>query len=132
MHPKYPNVFSSIKLGPVELRNRFYSSPHAMPTSLNGKPSIDYVHYLTARAKGGLGLVMLSLTVPLRSKGTQSAPNAKENIPGFREVARSVHDASAKIFGEIFYMWAAAGNWQPMSPPAPMLAPSVSQFNFMD
>ena len=25
MHAKYPNVFSPIKLGPIELRNRFYS-----------------------------------------------------------------------------------------------------------
>ena len=28
---KYPHVFSPIKIGPVEVRNRFYFSPHGTP-----------------------------------------------------------------------------------------------------
>lgn len=31
MHPKYPIMFSPIKLGPIELPNRFYMSLHAVP-----------------------------------------------------------------------------------------------------
>ena len=30
VHLKYPNVFTPVRLGPVELRNRFYMSPHSV------------------------------------------------------------------------------------------------------
>ena len=30
MHAKYPNVFNPIKLGPVEIPNRFFFSPHGV------------------------------------------------------------------------------------------------------
>jgi 2,4-dienoyl-CoA reductase-like NADH-dependent reductase (Old Yellow Enzyme family) len=132
MHAKYPKVFSPIKIGPVEVRNRTYSSPHSMPWALGTKPSDDYVHYVATRARGGLGLIMLSLTVPERSRGAQPCPSPKENIAAFRAIAAAAHAAGSKIFGEIFYQWIGAGSWQPLSPPAPMLTPSVSQFNFMD
>jgi 2,4-dienoyl-CoA reductase-like NADH-dependent reductase (Old Yellow Enzyme family)/pyruvate/2-oxoglutarate dehydrogenase complex dihydrolipoamide dehydrogenase (E3) component len=132
MHPKYPNVFSEFALGPVKLRNRFYSSPHGMPMSLNGRPTDDYLHYNVARAEGGLGLIMLSLTIPERSAGAQSRPNVREFIPAFRAVADAVHGAGAKIFGETFYQWCATARWQPFAPSAPILAPSVSQYSFLD
>jgi len=132
MHAKYPRVFSPIRLGPVEVRNRFYSSPHAMPMSLAGKPTDDYVHYNAARARGGVGLIMASLTIPERSAGAQPRPNAPEYIPAFRAVADEIHAAGGRIFGEPFYQWCATGNWQMLGPPAPILGPSVSQYSFMD
>ena len=30
MHSRYPRVFSPIELGPVEIPNRFYFSPHGV------------------------------------------------------------------------------------------------------
>ena len=132
MHAKYPKVFSPISLGPVEIGNRFYSSPHAMPMSLGGQPTDDYVHYNGARARGGVGLIMLSLTIPERSAGAQPRPCATEHIPAFRAIADEVHAAGGKIFGEPFYQWCATGSWQLFGPPAPTLGPSVSQYNFMD
>ena len=132
MHPKYPKVFSPIRLGPVELRNRFYASPHTMPMQLGGKPSDDYVAYNAARAKGGLGLVMVSLTVPERSVGAQPCANPKENIPAFRALADAVHAGGAKIFAEPFFQWCASGPWQLLGPAAPIFAPSVAQLNFLD
>ncbi|MFV8816656.1 hypothetical protein [Haliea sp. E17] len=63
-HPKYPRVFSPTRLGPVELRNRFYSPPHAVPMTVGSKPSDDYIHYNAARMKdGGCGLIMLSMSM---------------------------------------------------------------------
>ena len=132
MHEKYPRVFSPIKIGPVELKNRFYASPHAMPMNIRGKPTDDYVQYNVARAKGGLGLLMLSLTIPERTMGAQSRPSSRENIPAFRALTDAVHEAGAKIFGEPFYQWMATGAWLPFSPPAPSLGPSVAQYSFMD
>ena len=33
MHPKYPHVFSPMKLGPVEIENRFYFAPHGVSSA---------------------------------------------------------------------------------------------------
>jgi 2,4-dienoyl-CoA reductase-like NADH-dependent reductase (Old Yellow Enzyme family)/pyruvate/2-oxoglutarate dehydrogenase complex dihydrolipoamide dehydrogenase (E3) component len=132
VHPRYPNVFSPIKLGPVELRNRFYLSPHAVPMTIGSKPSDDYIHYNVARIKGGCGLIILTMTAHARGRSFQPSPYPKENVAAFRSLANAVHDAGGKIFGEPWYFWGAYGQWQPLSPPAPALTPSVSQFSVYD
>ena len=38
MHPRYPNVFSPVRIGPVELPNRYYFAPHAIPLSVGSAP----------------------------------------------------------------------------------------------
>ncbi|MCV7234609.1 hypothetical protein BST20_23135 [Mycobacterium branderi] len=130
VHPRYPRVFSPIRLGPVELPNRFYSSPHAVPMTIGaGKPTDDYIHYNVARVKGGCSLIMLTMTMHVRGRSFQPSPYPKQNLAAFRALADAVHEAGGKIFGEPWYFWGAVGQWQPLSPPAPALAPSVAQFS---
>lgn len=128
MHPKYPRIFSPMKLGPVELRNRFYMSPHAVPMALGTKPSDDYIHYNVARIKGGCSLIILTMALFGRARTFQPSPHPRENIPAFRVLADAVHEAGGKIFGEPYYQWATFGQWQPLSPPAPAFGPSPAQF----
>jgi 2,4-dienoyl-CoA reductase-like NADH-dependent reductase (Old Yellow Enzyme family) len=132
MHPRYPHVFSPIRLGPIEIPNRFYFSPHGLALTVGTKPSDDLVHYKAARVKGGCGLVIVSLTVHDRGRHFQPSPYPRENIPSFRALADAVHDAGGKIFGEIWYHWCAGGHWEPLSPPAPSLAASVVQYGLAD
>ena len=74
MHARYPNVFSPIKLGPVELPNRYYFSPHGLPLTVGCGPSTDLVAYCTERVRdGGCGLVILSCTVHDRGATTNPA-----------------------------------------------------------
>jgi 2,4-dienoyl-CoA reductase-like NADH-dependent reductase (Old Yellow Enzyme family) len=116
-------------LGPVEIPNRFYFSPNASALSVGTKPSRDLAYYLGARvAGGGCGLVVPSMTAHTRGRSLQSSPFPRENIPSFRAMAESVHRAGGKIFGQLLYWWGSYGQWQPMSPPAPSLAPSVVQY----
>ena len=126
----YPHVFRPIKIGPVEIANRFYQSPHAMPMNIGGKPTDDYVAYAVERARGGVGLLMASMTIPERSKSIQPSPSSRKNIAALRVVADAVHEAGAKIFVEPYYQWLVPGNWQPFSPPAPALGPSASQASY--
>src|ERR1700740_2571565 len=114
-HPKYPHVFSPIRLGPVELKNRFYSSPHAVPLNWLGAPTADYLAYVEARAKGGCGLVMLRMAAFHRPTAVSRCPQLKENIPAFRALADAVRAAGGKIFGEPWYFWSGPGSWQPYS-----------------
>jgi len=129
-HPRYPHVFTPIRLGPVEIPNRFYFSPHGVGLALATKPARDFPFYSAARVQGGgCGLVINSLTVTERGAAIQSSPYPEENVPSFRAMANAVHDAGGKIFGEIWYWWGVSGQWQPLSPPAPALGPSASQYS---
>ena len=129
MHAKYPAVFSSVKLGPVELPNRFFFAPHGSALSAGTKPADDLVAYSAERVKGGgCGLVVVALAMHERGRTRQPSPHEAVNIPAFRVLTDAIHDAGGKIFGEPFYHWIGAGYWQVFSPPAPAMAPSVRQF----
>jgi 2,4-dienoyl-CoA reductase-like NADH-dependent reductase (Old Yellow Enzyme family)/thioredoxin reductase len=129
MHPRYPHVFSPIRLGPVEIPNRFFFAPHGSSLSVGTKPSDDLVAYSAERVKrGGCGLVIVSLVVHERGRTRQPSPHPAENIPAFRAMADAIHAAGGKIFGQIWYWWGAYGQWQPFSPPAPSLGPSTRQY----
>jgi len=130
MHPRYPHLFSSFRLGPVALKNRFYSSPHAVPMNLLGKPTHDFVAYNVARARGGCGLIILSMAVNDRQRFFLPNIQPKDHVAAFRTLADALHRAGAKVFGEPWYFWGGPGQWYPLSPPVPALTPSVVQFNF--
>jgi len=132
MHPAYPHTFTPIRLGPVELRNRFYASPQSMPLNILGKPTDDFIHYNVARAQGGCGLIFLSMALLSRGRTIQPCAYPKEHVPAFRALADAVHGAGAKIFAEPYYHWAAPGSWQVLSPPPPALGPSVAQYSYND
>lgn len=131
MHPTYPRIFSPIELGPVELPNRFYMSPHTAPVAVGTKPSDDYLHYVVARVKGGgCGLVILPLALHGRARTFQPSAHPEENVAAFRALADAVHEAGGKVFGEAYYQWATHGQWQHLSPPAPSLGPSALQYRY--
>ena len=93
MHPKYPNVFSPISVGPVQLPNRYYFSPHGLPLTVGCGPSNDLVAYCTERVKdGGCGLVILSCTVHDRGRHYQPCPYPKDSVGAFRALADAVHE----------------------------------------
>jgi 2,4-dienoyl-CoA reductase-like NADH-dependent reductase (Old Yellow Enzyme family) len=132
-HPKYPNIFKPIRLGPIEIPNRFYFSPHGVPLSIGSAPGEDFIAYNVERVKdGGCGLVITSMTVHERGRAFQPSPFLKENIPAFRAMTEAVHAAGGRFFGELWYWWGMYGHWQPLSTPAPSLGPSASQFGVSD
>lgn len=133
MHPKYPNVFSPIRLGPVEIPTRFFFAPHGSALSAGTKPSDDLVAYSAERVKdGGCGLVIVALVAHERGRTRQPSPHPRENIAAFRVFADAIHKAGGKTFGQTFYWWGGYGQWQPLSPPAPSHAPSTRQFGYAD
>jgi len=131
MHPKYPNVFKPIKVGPVQLPNRYYFSPHGLPLTVGCSPSSDLVAYCTERVRdGGCGLVILSCTVHDRGRTYQPCPYPTHAIGAFRALAQAVHSAGGRIFAQLWYNWNAPGHWGPLAPAAPTLAPSSSQYSY--
>ncbi|MDQ1424695.1 MAG: dimethylglycine catabolism, partial [Acidimicrobiaceae bacterium] len=130
MSDRYPHVFSPIKLGPVEIKNRFYFSPHGSPYVVGSGPSDNFAYYYGARAAGGCGLCIHALSVMPGRGGLGVTPYLEESIPSFRAAAKVVHDNGGKIFGDVHYSW-VNNEWmyEPGSPRAPTFAPSPIQMH---
>lgn len=128
MTEPYPNVFRPIKVGPVEIKNRFYFSPHGNPYVAGSGPSDNFAHYYAARAAGGCGMTMQSVSVMPRRGGLGITPYLEESVPAFRATADLVHRNGAKIFGQIHYSRVGNGwMYEPGSSIAPLFAPSPVQ-----
>jgi len=127
-HSTYPNIFTPIRLGPVEVPNRFYFSPHGTALTVGTMPSEDFCHYNVERVKNeGCGLVISSCVVHDRGVIYQPSPFPEANLPSFKAMADAVHEAGGKMFGQLWYWWGTLGQWQPLSPPSPSLAASAVQ-----
>jgi 2,4-dienoyl-CoA reductase-like NADH-dependent reductase (Old Yellow Enzyme family) len=101
----FPLLFSPIRLGPVEIANRFVFQPHftALGT-LDGMPSDDHVAYHEARAQGGVGLIVMeSQAIHPTGKMSRRFINVWDEavIPGLRKVADVVHTHGAKLFSQL-------------------------------
>ena len=125
---KYPHVFSPIRLGPVEVKNRFYFSPHGTPYQTASGPTDAFVAYYVARALGGCGVMFHAMTVMHRRGLGNTTPYLRENLPNFAAAAEAVHGAGAKLFGQIHF--SRVGNvwrYEPGSAVAPLFGPSPVQ-----
>jgi 2,4-dienoyl-CoA reductase-like NADH-dependent reductase (Old Yellow Enzyme family)/pyruvate/2-oxoglutarate dehydrogenase complex dihydrolipoamide dehydrogenase (E3) component len=126
MSKRYPHVFQRIRIGPIEVANRFYFAPHGVPLNVGAHPSDDCVAYYAERAAGGCGLVMHSLHA-FALTPRMATPHPEETIPSFRAVADAVHEHGTKIFGQLHFHWGVADSWQPLSSGAPSLGASERQ-----
>lgn len=97
----YKILFSPIKIGAMEVPNRFVVPP--MGTNLanpDGTVSQEFIDYWEARAKGGFGLLIVEVTAidPL-GKAIPYQPGIWDDsfIPGFKKLTDAVHKYGAKI-----------------------------------
>jgi 2,4-dienoyl-CoA reductase-like NADH-dependent reductase (Old Yellow Enzyme family)/pyruvate/2-oxoglutarate dehydrogenase complex dihydrolipoamide dehydrogenase (E3) component len=141
-HPgltKYPNVFSPIALGPVEIPNRIYFSPHgialeaASPAFDSAEPAINRMYYFAERAAGGTGLIIHSTQI---APGFPQFPLGEsiahaDHVPSYRRVSEAVHGHGAKIMAEIWYVNWLPKRWEKLGPLAPALGPSATQNVYM-
>ena len=51
------HLFTPIRVGPVTLRNRIVSTPHATRFGKDGYVTERYIRYHAEKAKGGAGLI---------------------------------------------------------------------------
>ncbi|MFC1822982.1 FAD-dependent oxidoreductase [Thermodesulfobacteriota bacterium] len=98
---KLEHLFKPIKLGTTEIKNRIVMPP--MRTGLgnaDGSVTEKIIDYYEARAKGGVGLVIVEVaTIHALRKYTPNSLGLFDDafIPGWRELAERVHAHGAKI-----------------------------------
>jgi 2,4-dienoyl-CoA reductase-like NADH-dependent reductase (Old Yellow Enzyme family) len=94
-------LFEPIKIGGVELRNRIVMAPIATHLATkDGAISQRQINYYTERAKGEVGLVITESCCVRddgRRKKYRLSISEDKLIPGFKRLARNVHNFGAKI-----------------------------------
>lgn len=99
-------LFSPTNLGPVRLRNRIMSSGHQTTLVENYLPTEDFFQYHLARARGGVGLVVLEAHA-VHESGllTDYTIDASDDalIPSYRQFTKEMHTAGSRVFVQLFH-----------------------------
>ena len=56
---RFPHLLSPLTIGRVTVRNRAFSSAHGTGFAVNGLLSERHIEYHRARARGGIGLIVV-------------------------------------------------------------------------
>jgi len=98
----FKNLFSPIKIGSLELKNRMVMAPAGTDLAApDGSVSEGLIRYHEARAKGGCGLNIVEVAIIDPRGAPMSTPlmiSDDKYIPGWRALADAVHNAGGKVF----------------------------------
>ncbi|MDD2850533.1 MAG: mycofactocin system FadH/OYE family oxidoreductase 2 [Desulfuromonadaceae bacterium] len=100
----FPNLFSPLKIGTTEVKNRISFQPHLTNLAIGNLPSERQMYYWGERAKGGAGLVITEeLTVHPTDMAYEKLIDVyhAEVIPGFKKITDYVHQYDSKIFAQL-------------------------------
>jgi 2,4-dienoyl-CoA reductase-like NADH-dependent reductase (Old Yellow Enzyme family)/thioredoxin reductase len=105
---KFKHLFSPMKIGSLEVRNRVFMSPHGMVGL--GIGTDQQVGYFEARAKGGVGFMGIAscqvTPAPLVPPGWFIRAYAREDIPAMKRIVDAAHKHDTKIFVQGVWMMA--------------------------
>ena len=98
---KYKKLLSPGKIGSLELKNRAIMAPmSAALGNPDGTVSDPLIAYLTARANGGVGMIITEycfVTEDGRSSDHQISITDDDKVPGLKKLVDAVHAHGAKI-----------------------------------
>jgi len=100
-------LFGSVNIGGLTLRNRFVrSATYDGCAEKNGHVSQNQVRMYEELVRGGVGLIITGITYVNPSGQIsvfQNSLSSDDCIPGFRELAETVHRGGAKIAVQLFH-----------------------------
>ena len=102
----YPMLFSPIKVGTQEVKNRVFMPPVSTNLADHGYVTDALIDHYTARAKGGVGLIITEV-VTVEPTYTYLPGDMccydDTFIPGWEKLAAAVHQYGAKIMPQLFH-----------------------------
>lgn len=110
-HPRYPYVFSPLKVGHTQVKNRILMG--SMHTGIEDLPDAAkrMANYFVERAKGGVGMIITGGIGPHPTAGRGAKLLNENDAAMHREVTEAVHAASpdVKIVMQILHAGPLAG-----------------------
>ena len=102
----FTHLFRPLRIRGCTLKNRIMSSGHDTTLPVDGTVNAALVAYQEARARGGVGLIVLQVSgVHETARYTNHVLMATEDgsIAGYRSVAEAVHRHGTVLFGQLFH-----------------------------
>lgn len=119
-HARYPHVFSPLKIGTTEIRNRILMG--SMHTGLEDLPdaAARLSAYFVERAKGGVGMIITGGIGPHETAGMGAKLITAADVALHRQVTDAVHSAEpdVKICMQILHTGPLAGTPDCVAPSA--------------
>lgn len=104
---KFEKVLEPLKIGSMEVRNRFVMPPMVTNyAASDGSVTDRIIDYHEARAKGGVGLIIVeAIYVHQTGKGfsNELGIDRDELIPGLRKLVNTAHHHGAKIACQLYH-----------------------------
>ena len=109
MSTAYPRLFTPMRIGSAEIRNRIVFAGH-------GSRFVDWhsfhlndrqAHYLAERARGGVGMIIQGSSMVHPTGLAAAGVNevwSDDSIPSYARITAAVHDGGAKIFGQLSHL----------------------------
>lgn len=129
---KIEHLFKPITIKGMEIRNRFVMAPmETMQTNFDGTVSEMQLKYFVARAKGGVGLIIVEGATVHPSCGLPMILGIHNDsfIPGLKKLADRVHSQGAKISIQLFHLGRQLPDLPDLSPWAPSAIPCPKNKN---
>ncbi len=104
MPGQFKYLFSPLKIGRVVVPNRISFSAHLTNFAKDCLPTERHVYYLSARARGGTGLIVTEeQSVHPTDRAYEKLIEAfrPEVVPGYKKITRAVHEYETKIFAQL-------------------------------
>ncbi len=102
----FKHLFQPLKIRGCTLKNRIMSTGHDTTLPTDGTVNASLVAYQAARARGGVGLIVLQVSgVHETARYTNHVLMATEDssIAGYAQVAEAVHRYGAALFAQLFH-----------------------------
>jgi 2,4-dienoyl-CoA reductase-like NADH-dependent reductase (Old Yellow Enzyme family) len=102
----FTHLFQPLRIRGCTLKNRIMSTGHDTTLPVDGTVNAPLVAYQEARARGGVGLIVLQVSgVHETARYTNHVLMATDDgcIPGYRRVAEAVHRFGTVLFGQLFH-----------------------------
>lgn len=107
-HMKYEMLFSPLRAGRIELKNRIAMSPMGVNLAgTNGEANPEIIRYYEERAKGGAGLIITEITRIDEQTGIgipgQLSATSIRHVRGLQRLADTIHRYGTKIFVQLHH-----------------------------
>jgi mycofactocin system FadH/OYE family oxidoreductase 2 len=103
-HPRFPYLFSPLRVGSVTVPNRVVFSAHLTNLAEHNRPGPRLLAYYEERARGGVGLIITEeQSVHPTDRAYERLIDAFEEdvVAGYRELTRRVHGHGVPILAQI-------------------------------
>ncbi len=102
----FDSLLQPIDLGPKTIRNRIFNPPHGTTLSHNGMVTNPLIAYHQARARGGVGLIILEGMTLHPSYGYKESflyAGSDDLIPGMQKLGNACREFDTPVFGQLFH-----------------------------